>query len=294
MKKSGLFPVNNVIISLLWFVLSSAGGFVGAQEEPPQIKASYPVMQAVLKMPESTVYVRSLDEALRDSENIVLCRLYSVRIEKPHNTEGQVTCFLEVLSPLRGKRFAVGSKGVFYSYWEDMLFIPEVKEDPQKNYDRVFPCNIKCFLMCGDEEAGVSESGEFRIFRERPLIHLIYGKEVEEYIMNFLHTEIESDVINDIVCKLQTKQLSHKETRVELEKFIAELFHVLSLDRNDERTHAEVWDHSYHIEFLNDDMMIVCNSEDASYMRISPTGKVRFQPFIIPFDSNFLRILWPI
>ena len=79
-----------------------------------------------------------------------------------------------------------------------------------------------------------------------------------------------------------------------MEKFVAELFHVLSLDRNDERTHEEVWDHSYHIEFLNDDMMIVCNSKDASYMRISPTGKVRFQPFIIPFDTNFLRILWPI
>ena len=104
--------------------------------------------------------------------------------------------------------------------------------------------------------------------------------------------EIESDVINEIVCKLQTKQLSQEETEVELEKFIAELFHVLSLDRNDERTHAEVWDYSYHIEFLNDDMT-VCTRDDASYMRISPAWKVRFQPFIIPFDEMSLLILWP-
>ena len=191
MKQIGLFPVNNVIIniiSLLWVVLSSAGSFVGAQEEEqPQIKASYPVMQAALKMPESTVYVRSLDEALRNSENIVLCQLYCVRIEKPHNREGQVTCFLKVLTPLRGKRLAVGSKGRYYTYWEDMLFIPEVKEDPQEDYDCAFNCNIKCFLMCSDDEAGVSESGDsFSIFRESPLIHLIYGKEVEEYITDFL------------------------------------------------------------------------------------------------------------
>ena len=112
--------------------------------------------------------------------------------------------------------------------------------------------------------------------------------------------EIESDVINEIVCKLQTKQLSHKETRVELEKFIAELFHVLSLDRYDERTYAEVYNYSYHIEFLNDDMTVHPGSyvphrgiDDASYMRISPAWKVRFQPFIIPFDEMSLLILWP-
>lgn len=188
LNKSAGLGLRLKIITLLWFALLSTGGYVGAQdEEPPQIKASYPVMQAALKMPESTVYVRSLDEALRDSENIVLCQLYCVRIEKPHNREGQVTCFLKVLTPLRGKRLAVGSKGRYYTYWEDMLFIPEVKEDPQKDYDRAFPCNIKCFLMCSDDEASVSESGDsFSIFRERPLIHLIYGKEVEEYIMDYL------------------------------------------------------------------------------------------------------------
>ena len=113
--------------------------------------------------------------------------------------------------------------------------------------------------------------------------------------------EIESDVINEIVCKLQTKQLSQQEIMVELEKFIAELFHVLSLDRYDVRTHAEVYNYSYHIEFLNDDMTLHPGSyvphrgiDDASYMRISPAWKVRFQPFIIPFNRIFLRILWPV
>lgn len=105
-------------------------------------------------------------------------------------------------------------------------------------------------------------------------------------------TEIESYTINKIVCALQAKQLSQDEIEDELEKFIDELFRALSLDRNDDRSHTEVYDHSYDIEFL-DKGMIVCKREDASYMRISPKGKIRFQPFVIPFDEMSLLILWP-
>lgn len=182
-------PVHHAMIRVaaILCLFLSVGSMVRAQEEErPQIKVSHPIHQAALKMPESTVPIDFLDESLRHSDNIVLCELYCVRIEKPHHTEGAVQCFLRVLKTLRGEGLAAGTKGIYWSYWEEMAFIPEVREHPQDDYARDFPCHVTCFLMYGNEEGGVSESGEFHINPERPLLHLIYGKEVEDYISDFL------------------------------------------------------------------------------------------------------------
>ena len=107
---------------------------------------------------------------------------------------------------------------------------------------------------------------------------------------------IESSNINRIVCKIQTEQLSEEEIEDELEKFIEEIWCTLSLDSNDEsnadRNVAEVYDFTYSVKFLDDNMK-ECNDRRAPYVRVSPIGKIQFPSFVIPNTGWTLQILWP-